>query len=99
MKRVLQVKIYPRTSIDNSKSVRQNAHMLHGQIAASSGKRIAKYMPQSVAAWLCGLYDSDRSVVEATLSSLRQVFNTGEDPEYPQGISAAHIGILPRRNR
>jgi hypothetical protein len=87
MKVVLQVKIYPRTSIDNSKSVRQNAHILHGQIAASSGKRIAKYMPQSVAAWLCGLYDSDRSVVEATLSSLRQVFNT---PEKIQNIRRAY---------
>ena len=30
----MQVKIYPRTSIDNAKAVRQNAHVLHGQIAA-----------------------------------------------------------------
>ncbi|KAF2821605.1 RING zinc finger protein-like protein [Ophiobolus disseminans] len=81
------VKVYPRTSIDNAKAVRQNAHLLHGQIAASSGKRIAKYMPQSVAAWLCGLYDSDRSVVEATQSSLRQVFNT---PEKIQNIRKAY---------
>tara|TARA_R110002003_G_scaffold391_15_gene19528 strand:- start:17902 stop:18543 length:642 start_codon:yes stop_codon:yes gene_type:complete len=78
MKVVLQVKIYPRTSIDNAKAVRQNAQLLHGQIAASTGKRIARYMPQSVAAWLCGLYDSDRSVVEATQTSLKQVFNTAE---------------------
>ncbi|KAH5107178.1 E3 ubiquitin protein ligase listerin [Parastagonospora nodorum] len=81
------VKIYPRTSIDNAKAVRQNAHHLHGQIAASAGKRIAKHMPQSVAAWLCGLYDSDRSVVEATQSSLRQVFNT---PEKIQNIRKAY---------
>ncbi|KAF2267433.1 hypothetical protein CC78DRAFT_530830 [Lojkania enalia] len=72
------IKIYPRTSIDNAKSVRQNAQTLHGLIAASAGKRVAKYMPKSVGAWLCGLYDTDRSVVEATQNSLRQVFNTNE---------------------
>lgn len=72
------IKIYPRTSIDNAKAVRQNAHLLHGQFAVAAGKRIAKYMPKSVAAWLCGLYDSDRSVVEATQTSLKQVFNTPE---------------------
>ncbi|KAH7392198.1 hypothetical protein DE146DRAFT_661887 [Phaeosphaeria sp. MPI-PUGE-AT-0046c] len=81
------VKIYPRTSIDNSKAVRQNAHILHGQLAASAGKRIANHMPQSVAAWLCGLYDADRSVVEATQSSLRQVFTT---PEKVQNIRKAY---------
>ncbi|KAF1919267.1 hypothetical protein BDU57DRAFT_512261 [Ampelomyces quisqualis] len=81
------VQIYPRTSIDNSKTVRQNAHILHGQIAASAGKRIAKYMPQSVAAWLCGLYDGDRSVVDATQSSIRHVFNT---PEKIQNIRKAY---------
>ncbi len=74
----LQIKAYPRTSIDNAKSVRQNSHAVHGHIAVSAGKRFAKYMPRSVAAWLSGLYDSDRSVVEATQASLRQVFNTAE---------------------
>jgi hypothetical protein len=72
------IKMYPRTSIDNAKAVRQNAHLLHGHFAVAAGKRIAKYMPKSVSAWLCGLYDSDRSVVEATQTSLRQVFNTAE---------------------
>ncbi|KAF1963832.1 hypothetical protein CC80DRAFT_398192 [Byssothecium circinans] len=72
------IKMYPRTSIDNAKSVRQNAHALQGQLATAAGKRIAKYMPSSVGAWLCGLYDSDRSVADATQGSLRQVFNTAE---------------------
>jgi hypothetical protein len=84
---VFQTKTYPRTSIDNAKAVRQNAHLLQGQLAASAGKRIAKYMPQSVAAWLCGLYDGDRSVVEAAQSSLRQVFST---PEKIQNIRKAY---------
>ncbi|EDU39791.1 conserved hypothetical protein [Pyrenophora tritici-repentis Pt-1C-BFP] len=81
------IKIYPRTSIDNAKAVRQNAHLVHGHIALSAGKRMAKYMPKSVAAWLCGLYDSDRSVVEATQTSLRQVFNS---PEKLQSIRKAY---------
>jgi hypothetical protein len=70
--------MYPRTSIDNAKSVRQSAHALQGQLATAAGKRIAKYMPKSVGAWLGGLYDSDRAVVDATQTSLRQVFNTSE---------------------
>ncbi|KAF2272230.1 RING zinc finger protein-like protein [Westerdykella ornata] len=81
------IEIYPRTSISNSKSVRQNAHTLHGHIAASAGKRIARHMPKAVGAWLCGLYDTDRSVVEATQSSLRLVFNT---PEKIQNIRRAY---------
>lgn len=83
----LQIKTYPRTSIDNAKSVRQNAHLVHGHMAISAGKRIAKHMPQSVAAWLSGLYDSDRSVVEAAQTSLRQVFST---PEKVQNIRKAY---------
>lgn len=39
---------------------------------------MAKHMPQTVGAWLAGLYDTDRSVAEATQSSLRRVFSTAE---------------------
>ncbi|KAF1939847.1 hypothetical protein EJ02DRAFT_380896 [Clathrospora elynae] len=72
------IKMYPRATIDNAKAVRQNAHLVHGHMAVSAGKRIAKHMPKSVAAWLCGLYDSDRSVVDATQTSLRLVFTSNE---------------------
>ena len=48
---------------------------------------MAKYMHRSVAAWLCGLYDGDRSVVESTQNSLRQVFST---PEKIQNIRKAY---------
>ena len=44
-------------------------------------------MPRSVGAWLCGLYDSDRSVVDATQTALRHVFNT---PEKIQNIRRAY---------
>ncbi|KAF2746877.1 hypothetical protein M011DRAFT_468163 [Sporormia fimetaria CBS 119925] len=81
------IKIYPRTSIDNSKAVRQNAHLLLGRISSSAGKRIAKDMPKVVGAWLCGLYDADRSVVEASQTSLRHVFAT---PEKLQSLRKAY---------
>ncbi|KAJ4992972.1 hypothetical protein SVAN01_01676 [Stagonosporopsis vannaccii] len=81
------ISVYPRTSIDNSKAVRQLSHTVHGLLATSAGKRIARHMPKSVAAWLCGLYDSDRAVVEATQNSLRQVFTT---PEKIQNIRKAY---------
>jgi hypothetical protein len=87
IKKIAQIKMYPRTSIDNAKAVRQSAHTLHGQMAVSAGKRIAKHMPKTVGAWLCGLYDSDKSVAEATQNSLRQVFNT---PEKVQNIRKAY---------
>ncbi|KAL5374934.1 hypothetical protein PMIN06_008724 [Paraphaeosphaeria minitans] len=81
------VKMYPRASIDNGRFVRSNAHALQGQLAAAAGKRFAKHMPKSVGAWLCGLYDGDRSVVDATQNALRQVFNT---PEKIQNIRRAY---------
>ncbi|KAJ4308229.1 hypothetical protein N0V94_009445 [Neodidymelliopsis sp. IMI 364377] len=81
------ITVYPRTSIDNAKAVRQLSHTVHGLMAVSAGKRIAKHMPRSVAAWLCGLYDSDRAVIEATQNSLRQVFTT---PEKIQNIRKAY---------
>jgi hypothetical protein len=79
--------MYPRTAVDNAKAVRQNAHTLQGQLAAAAGKKFARHMPTAVGAWLCGLYDSDRSVVEATQNALRQVFNT---PEKIQNIRKAY---------
>lgn len=79
--------MYPRASIDNARLVRSNAHALQGQLAAAAGKRFARHMPRSVAAWLCGLYDADRSVVDATQNSLRHVFNT---PEKIQNIRRAY---------
>jgi hypothetical protein len=79
--------VYPRTSIDNAKAVRQLSHTVHGLMAASAGKRIARHMPKSVAAWLCGLYDSDRAVVEATQNALRHIFAT---PEKIQNIRKAY---------
>ncbi|KAK7552526.1 RING zinc finger protein-like protein [Phyllosticta citricarpa] len=72
------VQIYPRTSIDGARRVRQLAHTIQGQIASACGKRIARYMPKIVGAWLAGLYDNDKSVALAAQASFKAVFSTPE---------------------
>lgn len=72
------VQVYPRTSIDNTRRVRQLAHMVHGQICLACGKRIAKHMPQIIGAWLAGLYDNDKAVSRAAQEALHRVFATPE---------------------
>ncbi|KAI9847626.1 MAG: hypothetical protein M1837_002200 [Sclerophora amabilis] len=72
------IKIYPRTSIDVSRRVRQLAHSVQCKIARSSGKRVAKYMPQVVGAWLAGIYDNDRAVAKAAEDGLKLVFPSEE---------------------
>lgn len=73
-----QIKVYPRTSIDSSRRVRQLAHTLQGQIAISCGKRIAKCLPQLIGAWLAGLYENDKSVSRAAQQSFKLVFPSEE---------------------
>ena len=73
-----QAKIYPRSSIDTSRRVRQLAHTLQGQLATSSGKRMARHMPKVVAAWVAGRYDNDKSVSRAADESFRRVFSSEE---------------------
>ncbi|KAL6715189.1 hypothetical protein ACLMJK_007453 [Lecanora helva] len=72
------IKVYPRTSIDSSRRVRQLAHTAQGQIAHSCGKRMARHMPAIVASWLAGLYDNDKSVNRAAHESFNQVFSSEE---------------------
>ncbi|EKG21184.1 Zinc finger RING-type protein [Macrophomina phaseolina MS6] len=72
------VQIYPRTSIDAARRVRQLAHTVQGQIAAACGKRIAKHMPRVIGAWLAGLYDNDKSVSLAAQASFKSVFSSPE---------------------
>jgi hypothetical protein len=56
-------------------------------------------MPKCVGAWLCGLYDTDRSVAEATQNSLRVVFKSPEKiqnirPLYQQRILEYCAGAI-----
>ncbi|QDS71588.1 hypothetical protein FKW77_006216 [Venturia effusa] len=72
------INIYPRTSIDNSKIVRQLTHAIQGQVCIKSGKRIAKHMPKVIGPWLAGLFDNDKSVSKAASEAFEQVFATHE---------------------
>ncbi|KAK2739655.1 hypothetical protein FQN57_006487 [Myotisia sp. PD_48] len=78
--------IYPRTSIETSRRVRQLAHTLHGQIVTTAGKRIARYVSPTIGVWLAGLYESDNLVRKAAQDSLVTAFPT---PEKQQGIWVA----------
>ncbi|KAJ9601925.1 hypothetical protein H2200_013595 [Cladophialophora chaetospira] len=70
------INLYPRTSIDNARRVRQLAHTLQGALTASAGKRIAPQLPKVIGAWLSGAYDSDRLVARTAQDSLSTAFNT-----------------------
>ena len=75
---VIQIKIYPRASIDLSRRVRQLAHHIQGSITTLAGKRIVPYLPKVVGAWLAGLYDNDRPVHRSALESFTKVFSTDD---------------------
>lgn len=75
---IIQIKVYPRTSIDLSRRVRQLAHIVQGQIATICGKRLAKHMPAVVPPWLAGQYDMDKSVKKAAQESFNNTFATEE---------------------
>ncbi|KAL8867408.1 MAG: hypothetical protein Q9174_005685, partial [Haloplaca sp. 1 TL-2023] len=72
------IKVYPRTSIDTARRVRQLAHQVNGTIAHRSGKAFAKHMPNIVGPWLAGIFDSDKSAARAAHTSFQLVFRTEE---------------------
>ncbi|OKL63677.1 hypothetical protein UA08_00924 [Talaromyces atroroseus] len=49
-----------------------------GLIASLAGKRIARYLPKVIGAWLAGLYDNDKLVSRSVVESVSQVFTTEE---------------------
>ncbi|KAL1963884.1 hypothetical protein VTN77DRAFT_7690 [Rasamsonia byssochlamydoides] len=71
-------RVYPRTSIENSRRVRQLAHTIQGLLASLAGKRIARHLSKVIGAWLAGLYDTDRPVSRSAVESLTRVFATEE---------------------
>ena len=73
-----QVRVYPRTSIDSSRRVRQLAHTVQGRIATSCGKRLARCMPNIISSWLAGQQDPDKAVSRAAHDSFKKVFATEE---------------------
>lgn len=73
-----QIKIYPRASIDLARKVRQLAHTIQGAVASLVGKRVARYLPKVIGAWIAGLYDNDRQVQRSAVESFVRVFSTEE---------------------
>ncbi|EFQ98580.1 hypothetical protein MGYG_01606 [Nannizzia gypsea CBS 118893] len=71
-------KVYPRTSIDSSRRVRQLAHSLQGYIVSTAGKRIVRYISGTIGAWLAGLYENDKLVKKSAQDSLIKSFPTEE---------------------
>lgn len=74
----LQIKIYPRASIDLARRARQLSHTIQGTVASLVGKRIARYLPKVIGAWIAGLYDNDRPVQRSAVESFTRVFITDE---------------------
>lgn len=82
----VQVKVYPRLSIDSERRVRQLAQTLLGNIAVKCGKRIARHMPKIAGPWLAGAQDSDKAAAKAAQDALKKTFNT---PEKLQNVAKA----------
>ncbi|KAL4806594.1 hypothetical protein BDV18DRAFT_137864 [Aspergillus unguis] len=72
------IRIYPRASIDLYRRVRQSAHSAQGSIASLVGKRVARFLPKVVGAWLAGVYDNDKPVHQSAVESITRVFSTDE---------------------
>jgi hypothetical protein len=77
---VLQVwvQLYPRSSIDNSRRVRELSHALQFELMKSARKRMEKHVPKIVGAWLAGVYDRDRVVARAASDGLASFLTTPE---------------------
>lgn len=58
--------------------MRQSAHSAQGSIASLVGKRVARFLPRVVGAWLAGVYDNDKPVHQSALESITRVFATDE---------------------
>ncbi|KAH6685780.1 hypothetical protein F5X68DRAFT_16953 [Plectosphaerella plurivora] len=70
------VQVYPRTSIDNARRVRELSHTLQFELVKSARKRMEKRIPRVVGTWLAGLYDKDRGVSRAANEGLSSFLNS-----------------------
>jgi hypothetical protein len=73
-----QVQLYPRTSIDNSRRVRELSHNLQYELMKSARKRMEKHVLKIVGTWLAGVYDRDRVVARAASDGLASFLTTPE---------------------
>ncbi|PHH61640.1 hypothetical protein CDD81_8104 [Ophiocordyceps australis] len=70
--------LYPRTSIDNSRRVRELSHTLQFELVKTARKRMERHIPKIVGAWLAGLYDRDRVVARAARNGLSSLLSSPE---------------------
>ncbi|KAL8709417.1 MAG: hypothetical protein Q9220_005800 [cf. Caloplaca sp. 1 TL-2023] len=84
-------KVFPRTSIDTARRVRQLAYLVQGNIAHKSGKKFVRYMRYVVGAWLSGSFDGDKSVSRAAQESVKEVFPTDDKV---QGVWRVYLGSI-----
>ncbi|RFU30558.1 hypothetical protein B7463_g5769, partial [Scytalidium lignicola] len=72
------VQLYPRTSIDNSRRVRELSHNVQYELLRSARKRMEKHIPKVVGSWLAGTYDRDRAVARAARDGVSSFLDTNE---------------------
>ncbi|KAI5963457.1 uncharacterized protein KGF55_002337 [Candida pseudojiufengensis] len=69
------VQLYPKISIDNSKTVRSLTHQIQGSLLQSIGsKNYGKYLKTTIPIWLMGIFDPDKSVSNIASSKLLENF-------------------------
>lgn len=73
------VQLYPKLAIDDSKKVRSFSHQIQATFVKSLGKKYAKYLKDTIGAWLAGLFDSDRSVAKVCRDSLNIAFDNNQE--------------------
>ncbi|KAI5464974.1 hypothetical protein BGZ63DRAFT_350234 [Mariannaea sp. PMI_226] len=72
------VQVYPRTSIDNSRRVRELSHNVQFELMKSARRRFERHIPNIVGAWLAGPFDRDRVVARAASDGLTSFLSTPE---------------------
>ncbi|KAL1874925.1 hypothetical protein VTK73DRAFT_10351 [Phialemonium thermophilum] len=72
------VQLYPRSSIDDSRRVRELSHILQLELLKSARRRMEKRIPHVVGAWLTGTFDRDRVVSRAASDGLSFFLKTEE---------------------
>ncbi|SPN98428.1 uncharacterized protein DNG_01473 [Cephalotrichum gorgonifer] len=70
------VQLYPKTSIDNSRRVRELAHTVQFELMRSARKRMERLVPKVVGPWLAGLYDRDRLVSTVVNNNISTFLNS-----------------------
>ncbi|KAK7204948.1 hypothetical protein BZA70DRAFT_166999 [Myxozyma melibiosi] len=75
---IVWVQFYPQLAVDFSKRQRMLAHKIQGDLFKLFQRQSARYLKDSIGPWLGGIYDSDKSVSRAAVSSFESVFATEE---------------------